>query len=137
MAQLKDKVQNALNEGRMLILGSQVLLGFQFRSVFEPGFEKLPEHSQYLKLVGLALLLIAIALLMWPASYHRIVAEGEDTEDVHSFTTGVMDWALLPFALAASVFMLIVFYGLWFGYTAYRRGKDNQGGRLGEPLSAE
>jgi len=46
MAKLKDKIQNALDEGRMLVLGSQVLLGFQFRSAFEPGFEKLPASSQ-------------------------------------------------------------------------------------------
>ena len=47
MAKIKDKVQNALDEARILILGSQVLLGFQFRSVFEKGFETLPEHAQY------------------------------------------------------------------------------------------
>jgi hypothetical protein len=29
IAKLKDKIQNALDEGRMLVLGSQVLLGFQ------------------------------------------------------------------------------------------------------------
>ena len=41
-----------LAEGRMLILGAQVPLGFQFRSVFEKGFEKLPESAQYLKLTS-------------------------------------------------------------------------------------
>ena len=107
MASLKDKVQNALDEGRMLILGSQVLLGFQFRSVFEPGFEKLPEYSQYLKLVGLILMLIAIVLLMWPAAYHRVVAEGEDTQEVHNFTSSVMDWALLPFALGLALDLFV------------------------------
>jgi DMSO reductase anchor subunit len=142
MAQLKNKVQNALNEGRMLILGSQVLLGFQFRSVFEPGFDKLPEHSQYLKLVGLALMLISIALLMWPAAYHRIVADGEDTEDVHSFTSTVMDWALLPFALGLSLDIFtatekvagetaaivsgiiggLVALTFWYGFPFIRRG---------------
>ena len=36
MAQIKNKVQNALDEVRILILGSQVLLGFQFQAVFQP-----------------------------------------------------------------------------------------------------
>ncbi len=42
MVELKDKIQNALDESRMLVLGSQILLGFQFRAAFEPGFNNLP-----------------------------------------------------------------------------------------------
>lgn len=100
MAQLKDKIKTTLDEARMLILGSQVLLGFQFRSVFESGFEKLPEHAHYLKLCGLGLMLLAVLLLMWPGAYHQIVEDGEDTHDMHHFATRVMGIALLPFALA-------------------------------------
>jgi hypothetical protein len=102
MAKLKNKIQNALDEGRMLVLGSQVLLGFQFRSAFEPGFDKLPETSQYLKMCGLGLMLAALCLLLAPGAYHRIVNEGEDTDDLHRFTTKVMLYALLPFAVALS-----------------------------------
>lgn len=100
MAKLKDKIQNALDEGRMLVLGSQVLLGFQYRSAFEPGFEKLPVTSQYLKMCGLGLMLLALGLLLAPGAYHRIVEEGEDTNALHRFTTKVMLYALLPFAVA-------------------------------------
>src|SRR5918911_702749 len=100
MAKLKDKIKTALDEGRMLILGSQILVGFQLRAPFEPGFEKMPASSQYLKLTALCLMLLTTALLMWPGAYHRIVCDGEDTEDVHSFTTRVITLALLPFSLA-------------------------------------
>lgn len=100
MTELKDKIQNALDEGRMLVLGSQVLLGFQYRSAFEPGFEKLPLTSQYLKMSALCLMLLAIGLLLAPGAYHRIVEEGEDTEEQHRFTGRVMCYALLPFAVA-------------------------------------
>jgi cytochrome bd-type quinol oxidase subunit 2 len=103
MAELKDKIQNALDEARMLVLGSQVLLGFQFRSAFEPGFEKLSVTSQYLKMSALGLMLVALGLLISPAAYHRIVEEGEDTQDLHRFTTKVMDYALLPFAVALGI----------------------------------
>jgi hypothetical protein len=99
MAKLKDKIKTTLDEGRMLILGSQVLLGFQFRSVFETGFGKLPEHAQYVKLGGLGLMLLAVSLLMWPGAYHQIVEDGEDTHELHRFATAVMSLALLPFAL--------------------------------------
>jgi hypothetical protein len=99
MAKLKDKVQNALDESRMLILGAQVLIGFEYRSAFEPGFEKLPHYLRCLKTGALGLMLIAFALLIWPAAYHRIVAKGEDTQDLHRFVTSVMGYALLPFAM--------------------------------------
>ena len=100
MAKLKDKIQNVLDESRMLILGAQVLLGFQYRSAFESGFEKLSTTSQYLKLGSLLLMLLAVALLISPSAYHRIVARGEDTEELHQFSTDVLCVALLPFALA-------------------------------------
>lgn len=100
VAKLKDKIQNALDEARMLVLGSQVLLGFQFRSVFEPGFAKLPLSSQYLKVVALGLMLLTIGMLLAPGAFHRIVEEGEDTRAQHRFTTRMMNCALLPFSVA-------------------------------------
>src|ERR1041385_217967 len=99
MAELKDKIKIALDESRMLVLGTQILLGFQFRSTFEPAFEQLPKSSQYSKMIGLMILLTAITLIMAPGSYHRIVRAGSDAEDVHQFTTTMMDLALIPFLL--------------------------------------
>ena len=100
MAELKDKIKFALDESRMLVIGAQVLLGFHFRAVFEPAFERLPRSSQVLKLGALLILLSAIALIMAPGSYQRIVRAGSDAEDVHQFATTVMDIALVPFLLA-------------------------------------
>jgi len=116
MAKLKDKIQNALDEGRMLVLGSQVLLGFQYRSAFEPGFEKLPVSSQYLKLLALGLMLIALGLLLAPGAYHRIVEEGEDTNRLHGFSSRVMDCALLPFAIALGLDLYVASHPT-LGYT--------------------
>lgn len=99
MAELKDKIKTTLDEARMLILGSEVLLGFQFRSVLEPGFQKLPQHAQYMKLGGLIMMIVAVLLLMWPGAYHQVVEDGEDSRELHSFSTTVMGIALLPFAL--------------------------------------
>jgi hypothetical protein len=143
VAQLKDKIQNALDEGRMLVLGSQVLIGFQYRSAFEPGFEKLPFSAQYLKLIALCLMLLALGLLLAPGARHRIVEEGEDTHALHRFTTKVMNCALLPFALAlgldvyvsaertagrAAALTMGAFMGLlalffWYGLELKRRGE--------------
>src|SRR5260370_2587054 len=102
MASLKEKIKVALDESRMLVLGAEILLGFHFRVVFEPAFERLPPSSQYLKMAALLILLARIALVMAPGSYHRIVCSGNDTRDVHQFATTVMDVALVPFIIAFS-----------------------------------
>jgi DMSO reductase anchor subunit len=99
MAKLKDKIQNMLDEARMLVLGSQVLVGFQFRSAFESGFTRLPRHAQYMKVGALALMLCALALLCAPAAFHRLVEGGEDTRRLHRFSSRMMELALLPFAV--------------------------------------
>jgi hypothetical protein len=106
---LKDRIQNALDEARMLILGAQVLLGFQFRSVFESKFERLPDYAKNAELVGLALMLIATGLLLAPGAYHRIVEQGEDTPALELFTTRIMGLTLLPFGfgLGLDLFLAI------------------------------
>lgn len=103
MAQIKDKVKNALDEARMLVLGSQVLVGLQFRSFFEKGFESLPVVPQALKLAGLGLMLVAVGMLISPAAYHRLVERGEDTEEEHRYASKLMGFALLPFAFGLGI----------------------------------
>jgi hypothetical protein len=141
MAKIKDKVENALNEARMLVLGAQVLVGFQFRSVFEPGFDQLPLPSQLLKLFGLGLMLVAVALIISPAAYHRLVERGEDTHEIHRYTSKLMAFALLPFSLglgldfyvavqkivgwktgvAAGLFGTLLAASFWYGLEFYMR----------------
>jgi len=107
MAQLKEKVKNTLDEGRILVIGSQVLLGLQFRATFEPGFELLSAHAKYLKFAGLGLMVLAVALLIWPATYHQLTENGEDTEDVHRFASAVLSAAILPFAFGLGIDFLV------------------------------
>ncbi|HEX7313652.1 MAG TPA: DUF6328 family protein [Pyrinomonadaceae bacterium] len=141
MAKIKDKVENALNEARMLVLGAQVLVGFQFRSVFEPGFDQLPLPSQLLKMLALGLLLVAVALIISPAAYHRLVEQGEDTHAIHRYTSRLMSFALLPFSLglgldlyvavqkvvgwkvgvAAGLFGTLLAASFWYGLEFYMR----------------
>ena len=105
---LAHKVKQALDEGRILILGSQVLLGFQFRAVFETGFDALPGPARALTVAGLGLLVVTTGLLIWPAAYHRIVVRGEVTHGFHDFITAVTHWALLPLALSLGGGVFIV-----------------------------
>ena len=92
MADTGEKVKLAFDEARLLVLGSQILLGFQFRGFLEPGFQRLPVLSQNLRLVSLVLMLIAMLLLMWPAAFHEIVERGDLTPRLLRFATRVMGW---------------------------------------------
>jgi len=107
MAELKDKVQNALDEGRILVLGTQVLIGFSYRAAFEENFTKLPVASQHLSLLELMLLLLAFALLVTPSVYHRIVTRGEDTPGVHRVVTRLLLPVLLLLAAAMAIELFI------------------------------
>src|SRR4051812_40066105 len=109
-AKLKDKIQNVLDEARILILGSQVLLGFQMRTVFEPRFEKLPYNLHLLVVGGLTAILIAIGLLITPGAFHRIAENGEDTDRLHRLATIVLSIALLPIALSVGTDFTIAVY---------------------------
>jgi hypothetical protein len=43
---LADKLKMALDEGRLLILGAQVVFGCQFQMVFQERFQDAPRDSQ-------------------------------------------------------------------------------------------
>ena len=100
MASLRQKIDNGLDESRILILGAQVLLGFQLRAVFEPGFDELSGAAQRVGLGALWLLLLTCAVVIAPAPFHRIVEGGQNSGVLHRFIRRVISGALLPLALA-------------------------------------
>lgn len=142
---LKDKIEQMLTEARMVLPGAQALLGFQFAAVLTESFDKLPTASKYVHGASLGCIALAVILLMSPAPYHRIVAEGEDRADVDRFGVRVVLGAMLPLALgfvldayvvlmrisgsvsisatiAAAAF--VGFIGLWYGVPLFERGRS-------------
>jgi len=107
VAELGQKVKNALDETRILVLGTQVLLGFQYRGFMEPGFDKLPRHSQNIQMAGLVLLLAALGVLLSPAPRHRLVERGWDSTRFFQFTMNALYVALLPFAAALGLALFV------------------------------
>src|SRR5690242_13943186 len=87
----------------MLILGAQVLLGFEFQATLQPGFERLPPELKSLGVVGLGLMLVATGLLISPGAFHQIVESGNDSPRVTRFATRIAALALLPFALGITI----------------------------------
>jgi hypothetical protein len=108
MAKLKDKIRTGLDEDRMLVLVVQVLIGFQFRGVFEAGFERLTPEMQYLKMAAFVLLLVTLGLLLTVPSYHRLAEEGENNTHFARVMSVLMSLALLPFALALGIDLAVV-----------------------------
>jgi|SRR5437660_5083870 len=103
MAQLKDKIENGLNDVRILILGAQVLVGSAFRSFFQPEFSQLPYHTQTMQLGGLGLMLLGMGPLLLPAAFHQIVEQGRDTVRIKNLTSVVLHIGLMPFAAGLMV----------------------------------
>jgi hypothetical protein len=100
---LQRKLKTALDETRLLILGAQVLFGFQFNGAFQELFEELPQSSRYLHCAALLLIMSTIGLLVAPSMRHRLVEGGEDTNASLDATTFFAGAALLPLALALSL----------------------------------
>jgi hypothetical protein len=105
---LKDRIQTGLDENRILVLGSQLVLGFQLRSIFEKGFGHLDRFAQLVDWVGLLALVGAIGLLIAPSSFHRLVEKGEDTPGFDRLLTRLMFPALLPFVFGLATDFFVV-----------------------------
>ncbi|MGH1574178.1 DUF6328 family protein [Methylobacterium sp. P31] len=98
-----------LDETRILILGSQILLGFLFQGAFRPAFGRLSFHDRVVWVLALALITFTIALLIAPSVQHRMVERGQDTKRLLGVIGRYAGLALAPFALAlgADLFLAV------------------------------
>jgi hypothetical protein len=110
---LAQRIKDALDEGRMVVLVVQVLLGFQFSVVLQPRFDHLSPTGQRVHVAGLGLLLAAFALAVAPATFHRLAEHGNDTPRVLLFTSRMVGLALLPFGAALGTSLFVV--SEWMG----------------------
>src|SRR5438309_3230704 len=99
MAELKNRIENGLNEARILLLGGQVLLGFLLRAYFEPRFTQLSHEAQVILSAATILLTGTLGVLMWPAGYHQIALASEQVVEFDGFTKGILNWCLMPLAI--------------------------------------
>lgn len=139
---IESKIEHVLDELRVVLPGTQALLGFQLTAFFSQGFEEISTHLQYLHLISLGFIALSTVLLMAPVAYHQIVEDGEDTKRLHGFSSKLLVFTLVflalglaadiyvvtsvttnssQIALIASAALLVVSYTLWFGYTLLKR----------------
>jgi hypothetical protein len=94
--ELDRRVKGALDETRLLILGVQVLLGFQFQSFFQDGFASLSSGSQWLCVASLTFLIFSVGLLIVPSMQHRLVEAGTSSTRLVRSTNFFAGCGLVP-----------------------------------------
>jgi hypothetical protein len=120
---LANKTKTALDESRMLMLGAQILLGFEFQAPFQNAFSTLSSQEKTLELVILALMICVTGLLvLLPSSYHRLALSGEASSRLLGLVDRVMVITLGLFALAmggalglAAARITGASFAMWFG----------------------
>ena len=65
------KLKTALDETRLLILGVQILLGFEFQCAFQDRFDRLADGAKQLNLAALGLIVLSVAILIAPSMQHQ------------------------------------------------------------------
>lgn len=142
---LKDEMRNLIEEARMVIPGIQALFGFQTMAVFNNRFTELPDIGKHVYLASLALLVIAMALMMAPAAYHRLAERGQVSRQMINIGSNLLTTALVPlmFAFALDVYVvvlaaldsggcgliggvatIVMLAGAWFGFPLLKRRMD-------------
>jgi hypothetical protein len=115
--ELDRRVKAALDETRLLILGVQVLLGFEFQCFFQDGFSNLSAGSKSICILSLYLVIASIGLLVIPSMQHRLVEAGRSSTRLISATNILAGLGLAPLtaSLGLSAFVVI---NLHFGMGA-------------------
>jgi arginine exporter protein ArgO len=104
---LSKKVKVGLDETRTLILGAQILLGFQLQGVFRPIFDQLPRHDRYISIAAISFISLTVGLLIAPSMQHLLVEAGDSTRRIHRSIGRFASLALAPFAVALGGSILI------------------------------
>jgi hypothetical protein len=107
--ELGRKLKLALDETRLLILGAQVLFGFQFEGVFQELFPHLPGYAKAVHGLSLLLLLVTIGCLIAPSLCHQIAYRGEAREGALQTATLFAAVALAPLTLGLGASAFVVF----------------------------
>jgi cytochrome bd-type quinol oxidase subunit 2 len=134
-ASLEEETRTVIEEARMVLPGIQAVFGFQLIAVFNNGFHSLTPPEQLMHLIALVLIMIAIALIMTPASYHRIAEKGTVSSRFVNIASRLLALAMFPLMLgmiadlflvarlvlnnmtlsiAIAAVLVFVFFGLWY-----------------------
>ena len=97
---LTDSVGDIQEETRILLPGVQTLFGFQLIAVFNDRFQQgLSLTEQRAHLVAMTLVVVAMGLLMTPATYHRRAEPDSVSRRFVRLSTRMLAWSSYPLML--------------------------------------
>lgn len=105
---LKDAIDFALSEARMVLPGIQAIFGFQLIVTFNERFETLAASQQSMHVVALVLTGISMALVMTPAAYHRRVQRESISSKLLDIASAMISSAMLVLALGLALDLFVV-----------------------------
>src|SRR3954471_1939080 len=107
--EMPRKLKTALDETRMLMMGSQILFGFQLHAVFQERFSDLDTERKALISLALMLMAATVGVLIAPSCRHRLLERGEASPTMLEMTTRCAAIALLLFSASLGCDLVVVF----------------------------
>jgi uncharacterized membrane protein YidH (DUF202 family) len=104
-----QEMRNIIEEARVILPGLQALFGFQTIAVFNERFADIATYAKVCHMLGLALVIVAVAMVMTPAVYYRALG-GRATKEMAKVSSVMIRGALAPLALGLALDMFTVFY---------------------------
>lgn len=106
---LSEAVTHLLEECRTVLPGIQAIFGFQLIVVFNFTFqEKLSAVERGLHLIAIALIVIAIAMVMAPAAYHRQKDPRSVSEDFIVVASRLLLYSMFPLMIALGLEFFLI-----------------------------
>jgi hypothetical protein len=105
-----DEMRNIIEEARVILPGVQALFGFQTIAVFNDRFANLPSYATLCHLIGLGMVIVAVALVMTPAVYYRVVGPRFVSRRMVKRSSWLIRSALAPLACGLALDMFTVIY---------------------------
>jgi hypothetical protein len=103
------EMRNLIEEARVILPGVQALFGFQTIVVFNDHFAELETFAKNCHILGLAMVIITVAMVMTPAIYYRACG-GCATLPMTRLSSRMIRGALAPLACGLALDMFTVIY---------------------------
>ncbi len=106
--QLKQCIEFILEECRMVLPGIQALFGFQLIAVFNERFNHIDFADKTIHLTAIFFTVVAVGLLMGPASYHRLTSPRSLPPELCTVGTRLVcgGMAALMFSIALDIYLV-------------------------------
>jgi hypothetical protein len=144
--ELRRSADQILQEIRIVLPGTQALMGFQFIAFFNPVFQSLTIELKHLHFSSLILVIVCSILLIAPVAFQQIGEDGNVTDRFLKYTRKVLTAAMLCLllaitgdvylaakvidvstALAVAIAAIVLAMGvfLWFVHALLRRSNNS------------